>query len=160
MKCSTWGQDRRNLQIFHKPFYFFKIKKMTTAFSFEPLLIPLSHFDWKSAPLFDGPSRYQWCSRRLHADNGKPSEISTAPVGGEAEAHITHSSKCICKHFMSVSLFSARRLACGPSGDPSLPRSICSCLLHRKSRNVLQAAHLCTSLARLLSLSGLSAGFH
>lgn len=126
-------------QIFHKPFF-------STAFCFEPLLISVSHFDLKSAPLFDGPTRHQWCSRRLRRIMETLLKYQPSPVGGEAAAHITHPSKCICKHFMSVSLFSVRRLACGPSGDPSLPRSICSCLLHRKSRNVLQLAHPCTSL--------------
>lgn len=163
MKCITWGQDRGNL---HRSFI-----NLCWEFVFQTKKLPLNYLLWTTAHLSQSfwfkvspavwwPFQVSVLQPQTPADNGNPSEISTLPVGGEAEAYITHSSKCICKHLMCVSLFSLWCLACGPSGDPSLRRSICSCLLHRKSRNVLQSARLCTSLLILLYLSGLYTDLH
>lgn len=154
VKRSTWGEEGSSVE-FIQTFYKLNLGvRFSAASFFEPPLVSLSHSDFKS--VFDDLSRDWRCSHRLRWI--METRLKYQPrlwEGGGQQAYITQSSKCICKHFMSMSFFSVWRLACGPSGDPSLLRSICSCLLHRKSGNVLQSTRLCTSLLRWLSVLGI-----
>lgn len=92
MKCSTWGQNRNFRGSFTNISWEFVFPKERQI---KPLLFPLTHclslsrFDLKSALLFDDPSRYQRCSRRLKRVLG--TLLKYQPRQWEArQKHISH----------------------------------------------------------------------